>query len=63
MQQVINFFREAKGELMKVNWPTQKELIRYTVLVVLISLGVALFLGALDTLFSYLVEKFLLTSK
>lgn len=61
MQKVINFFREAKGELMKVNWPTQKELIRYTVLVVLISLGVAIFLGALDTLFSYLVEKFLLT--
>jgi preprotein translocase subunit SecE len=46
---------------MKVNWPTQKELVRYTVLVVVISLAVAIFLGALDTLFSYLVERFLLT--
>ena len=61
MQKVINFFVEAKGELMKVNWPSRKDLIRYTVLVVVISLAVAIFLGALDTLFSYLVERFLLT--
>ncbi len=61
MNKVINFFVEAKGELMKVNWPSQKDLIRYTVLVVVISLAVAIFLGALDTLFSYLVERFLLT--
>lgn len=61
MNTIIQFFMEAKGELMKVNWPTQKELVRYTVLVVVISLAVAIFLGALDTLFSYLVERFLLT--
>ena len=60
MQKIITFFLEAKGELMKVNWPSQKDLIRYTVLVVVISLAVAIFLGALDTLFSYLVERFLL---
>lgn len=60
MNKVISFFTEAKGELMKVNWPTQKELVRYTVLVVVISLAVAIFLGALDMLFSYLVERFLL---
>lgn len=61
MNTIISFFTEAKGELMKVNWPSQKELIRYTVLVIIISLAVAIFLGALDTLFSYLVERFLLT--
>mgnify|MGYP003394106651 CR=1 FL=1 len=61
MNKVIRFFTEAKGELLKVNWPTQKELVRYTLLVVVISLVVAMFLGLLDTLFSYLVERFLLT--
>lgn len=61
MNTIIQFFMEAKGELMKVNWPTKDQLIRYTVLVVVISLAVAIFLGALDTLFSYLVERFLLT--
>ena len=61
MQKVIQFFLEAKGELMRVNWPSQKELVRYTVLVVAISIIVAVFLGSLDTVFSYLVERFLLT--
>jgi preprotein translocase subunit SecE len=61
MNAIIRFFTEAKGELMKVNWPTREQLIRYTVLVVVISLAVAVFLGALDTLFGYLVENFLLT--
>ena len=61
MQKVIRFFTEAKAELMKVNWPTREQLVRFTVLVIVISLAVAIFLGALDTLFSYLVERFLLT--
>lgn len=61
MNAIIRFFTEAKGELVKVNWPTKDQLIRYTILVIAISLAVAVFLGALDTLFSYLVETFLLT--
>lgn len=61
MNAIIRFFSEAKGELIKVNWPTKDQLVRYTVLVVVISLAVAIFLGTLDTLFSYLVERFLLT--
>jgi preprotein translocase subunit SecE len=60
MQAILTFLREAKVELARVNWPSQKEVIRYTVLVVVISLSVALFLGALDFLFSFLVEKYLL---
>lgn len=60
MGKILNFFLEAKGELAKVNWPSQQELVRYTWLVVLISLGVAIFLGALDSLFGALVSRFLL---
>ena len=61
MRAIITFLQEAKVELSRVNWPTQKEIIRYTLLVVIISIVVALFLGALDFLFSLLVEKYLLT--
>jgi preprotein translocase subunit SecE len=60
MQKIIQFFLGAKAELAKVSWPSRKELIRYTILVVVISLLVALFLGLLDMLFSYLVENFIL---
>jgi preprotein translocase subunit SecE len=60
MSSIIKFLGEAKVELTRVNWPTQKEIIRYTILVVVMSLTVAIFLGALDFLFSYLVETYLL---
>lgn len=60
MSKLWNFILEAKGELAKVNWPTRETLVRYTVLVVIISILVAAFLGTLDTFFSYLVNRFLL---
>ncbi len=60
MQKIIQFFVGAKAELAKVSWPNRKELLRYTILVVVISFLVAMFLGLLDMLFSYLVENFIL---
>lgn len=60
MQAIIRFFTEAKAELTKVSWPNRQELVRYTILVVIISLAVAIFLGVLDVAFSYLVENYLI---
>ncbi len=60
MQAILTFLQEAKVELSRVNWPSQKEIIRYTILVITISLVVALFLGTLDFIFGLLVEKYLL---
>lgn len=60
MNPVFTFLAEAKVELSRVNWPTRKQIIRYTLLVIAISIAVALFLGSLDLLFSSLVERFLI---
>lgn len=60
MQKVIDFLLGAKAELQKVNWPSRQTLIQYTIIVVLMSIFVAIFLGALDTFFGYLVNRFLL---
>jgi preprotein translocase subunit SecE len=62
MRGILQFVKEAKAELMLVNWPNRDEIIRYTILVIVFSFAVAVFLGALDYLFSYLVEHFLLIS-
>jgi preprotein translocase subunit SecE len=59
MAKAIAFLKEAQAELMKVNWPTRTEVLKYTELVVAISLAIALFLGLLDLLFSWLVETFI----
>jgi preprotein translocase subunit SecE len=45
---VVKYFREAKVELEKVSWPTRKDTIMYSVLVLVLSLVTAAFIGALD---------------
>lgn len=45
---VVNYFREAKIELEKVVWPSRKETIQYTLLVIGVSVGLAVFLAAVD---------------
>jgi preprotein translocase subunit SecE len=48
---MIGFLRQVRGEITKVSFPTREELIRLTVLVIIISLVVGTYLGALDFLF------------
>jgi preprotein translocase SecE subunit len=61
MQKFFAFLSEAHVELKKVNWPNRQLLVRYTLLVVGISLLVAAFLGTLDSFFGFLVNRFLLS--
>lgn len=50
-----NFLREVRDELQKVVWPTRDEIIRLTVVVLLISLFVGLFLGGTDYILTKLI--------
>ncbi|MEK9173639.1 MAG: preprotein translocase subunit SecE [Patescibacteria group bacterium] len=60
MSKLLSFLQEARVELAKVNWPNRETILRYTAMVIVMSVIVSLFLGSLDYLFSYLVETFLL---
>ncbi len=46
------FLRETGDELKKVTWPTQKEVVRLTIVVLLVSIMVGLYIGGLDLLFT-----------
>jgi len=60
MDKITNFLREAKEELIKVNWPSKQQIINYTLMVIGISLAVAIFLGGLDYFFGYILKIFIL---
>jgi preprotein translocase subunit SecE len=45
------------GELKKVVWPTRREAVRLSILVLIVCLVVGIFLGALDYGFAELVAK------
>jgi preprotein translocase subunit SecE len=52
MNKLTNYLKESVTEMKKVTWPTKKETYDYTLLVIGISIGVALFLGLLDYIFT-----------
>jgi len=52
MSKITNYFKDSVAELKKVTWPTKKETYNYTLLVIGISIGVAIFLGLLDYIFT-----------
>ncbi len=53
---VVKFLIEAQGELKKVVWPTQKEIVNLTIVVLAVSLAVGLFLTGADFVFSWLIK-------
>lgn len=52
----LDFFRSIAGELRKVTWPTREEIRRLTILVVAVSVATGLALGAIDIIFSQMVN-------
>ena len=60
LSKVVLFFKEARQELARVNWPTPRETARLTAVVIGLSLAVAIFLGAIDFLFVQLLTQYLL---
>ena len=55
----LDFIRDVRSELRKVAWPTQRETINLTAVVIALSAAVGLFLGGVDFLFQELF-RFLL---
>jgi len=58
MSKLGEYLKETKGELKHVSWPTKNQAILFTVIVVVFSIVVAIFLGAFDYLFTLAVKLF-----
>ena len=57
IEKIQVFFKEVYVELRKVNWLSRNEVLRYTLVVLGVTIVVAAFLGGLDYLFSSLIQK------
>ncbi len=55
MTNPFRFIGQVKEELRKVDWPTREKTVRLTVIVVVASAFVGIYIGALDWLFTYLL--------
>lgn len=57
MNKLLKYLKETKMELRHVNWPTKKQALGYTALVIGLSVLVGIYLGVFDALFSYLMME------
>jgi preprotein translocase subunit SecE len=56
MNKITEYFQSVKKEMSKVSWPTQQELIDSTVIVVVFSIIVSLFIFGVDRIYSTVLE-------
>lgn len=56
MNKIIDYFKGSIAEMKKVIWPNKKQTTAYTLVVIGMSIGVAVFLGLLDYIFNIGLE-------
>jgi len=60
MSRIGQYIKDTKGELKHVSWPTRKQTIIFTTLVIIVSIFIAAFLGVFDFVFSGLLNKYII---
>ncbi|MBX4200157.1 preprotein translocase subunit SecE [Candidatus Parcubacteria bacterium] len=60
MSRLGNYIQETRAELTHVKWPTRRQAVGFTIIVILISILTSLFLGFFDYVFSLVIQKFVL---
>ncbi len=58
MANITEYVKETRAEMAHVTWPSRKQAISYSIAVIAVSIGVALFLSVFDYIFSRLLTLF-----
>jgi len=57
INRLIQYVKDTQGELKHVSWPTQKQTAIFTILVMIISIVIALYLGVFDYFFTGILNQ------
>ena len=60
MKRFIQYLRDTRAELVHVKWPTKREAMAFTLLVILVSILTSVLLGFFDYLLSLVIQKFVI---
>jgi len=60
MSRFVAYLRDTRTEMKNTNWPSGRQTLAYTALVIGISVVVALYLTVFDTMALYVLELFVL---
>lgn len=56
LAKVRDYFGSVRAEVGRVSWPSRKEVITFTVLVILLTVALGIYLGLADLVFQHLVR-------
>ncbi len=59
MNKAATYLKSAVSEMRKVTWPTKKQTINYSIVVIAMSIGVAMFFGLFDFILNLLLGSVL----
>lgn len=57
MSKITEYLKETKTELKHVIWPSRSQAFFYTLIVIVLSVIIAYYLGIFDFIFSRILEK------
>lgn len=55
---LFDYIRDTKGEMKHVSWPTRKQVLAYTLIVLGLSVVLSIYLGFFDYIFTQVVDRF-----
>lgn len=56
MDKIKQFLEDVRKEMKKVSWPSQQELVDYTIVVVIFTIILSAFIFAVDQVYSTILE-------
>ncbi|MBK7143513.1 MAG: preprotein translocase subunit SecE [bacterium] len=56
LEKIKRYLKETAAELRKMTWPTMDELKGSTIVVIIVSLVVAIFIGVVDRVLTFMVR-------
>ena len=62
-EKTAQYLKSSYAELKNVTWPSQEEVKQHTIMVIVISLAVALFLGLTDYILTFGIEQIINLTK
>ena len=54
---MLQYFKDVQAEMRHVSWPTKRQAVVYTVVVIAVSLATAVYLGLWDYVFTAIIKK------
>jgi preprotein translocase subunit SecE len=60
VERIRSYLNEVWIELNRVDWPTRRELISSTIVVIVVLVVLAVYLGAIDYLYTVLIKRYLI---